>query len=391
MNRTYKVMPAAARIMRTAKHTAALGLLSACVLASPAHALESRSYVVTWFAAATHSEDGDCVGGLNPKLDEQYAKDLRAQGKSGAEVEALMKNYSEYDERGWDSTSVRALMNNRARVNGAVANAFAHPAAVPDPHLRSVTGGKAYGFNLDGRGAADKASFEDPQTHEKGIDNQMTRALGCIDPFRGTLENDGAFWLFMWMAEKDSTPAWLLKLSGEDLSHDGPVTITLTRALDVPKFNGDGSARADMTYREDPDPRIAHNTFKGEIKNNVVTITEPQGALHLARDQLTFPNFDLRNFHVRLTMTPEGDIGGLLGGYQPIEQIYFALGQGGLAAEGNYSPELPGIYYLLRNLADADPDPKTGQNWSISTTYHIKAVPAFIVPAKDALPAVARR
>jgi hypothetical protein len=43
---------------------------------------------------------------------------------------------------------------------------------------------------------------------------------------------------------------------------------------------------------------------------------------------------------------------------------------------------MPGIYYLFKKFADADPDPITGQNASISATYYMQAVPAFVVAAE---------
>jgi len=333
---------------------------------------------MSYFSAATSSTDGDCKGGINPKLTAQYGKDLLALGYTGAEVESLLKDYAYDGFIGWDKDKIGQLMNSRARINGKPVNAFANPAAVADPHLKFSTGKYAYGFDLDGKGAQNPMAYEDPDTHEHGVDNQMFRALGCIDPFRGTLEHGTAFWLFMWMAEKESAPAWLITVTGEDLSKDGPVAIKFDRAIEVPKFNANGEARADMTYREDVDPRTEGNVFQGEIRGGVLSVTQ-HGPLHMMQDQLTFPNFDLHSFHMRLSPKPDGHIEGFIGGYQPIDQIYFALGQGGYAAENNYSPELPGIYHLLRKLADGDPDPKTGQNWSISTAYYIKAWPAFVV------------
>ena len=370
--------------LRAGMMAAAMG---AALAAPGAASAETRSYVMSYFGAAASSTDGDCVGGLNPKLDQQYAKDLRDLGYSGPQIEDMMRGFS--GEGGaWDKDEVGRLMNSRARVNGEAANAYAHPAAVADPHLKYVTGKYAYGFNLSGLGAGDPNGFEDPETHEKGIDNQMFRALGCIDPYRGTLEHGTAFWLFMWMAEKDSSPAWLITLTGDDLSKDGPVTIKLSRALEVPKFNANGEARADMTYREDPNPHTEHNVFEGEIKSGTVYVTQ-HTTLHMMQDQLTFPNFDLNKFHMRLALKGDGTAEGFLAGYQPIEEIYFALGQGGFAAENNFSPELPGMYHLLRRLADGDPDPKTGVRWDISTTYHIKAAEAFVVPESRAKNAAA--
>ena len=354
---------------------AAVLALATSVASQPAAAKETRSYALAYFGHAVSSKDGDCPGGLNPKLDIQYAKNLQALGLPGKEVEELMKTFGD-EGQSWDKNKIGQIMNARARVNGQPENSFAHPAAVADANLKYVAGKVAHGFNLDGRGANDADAFEDPETHEKGIDNQMFRALGCVDPFRGTLATGTAFWLFMWMAEKDSMPAWLITVDGDDLSKDGPVTVSLSRAIEVTKFNANGEARADMTYRQDPDPRTKANVFKGEIKGGVLSVAS-QGHLYMMQDQLTFPNFDLANFHLKLTSDAEGRMEGLIGGYQPIEQIYFALGQGGLAAENNYSPELPGMYHLMRKLADGPADAQ-GQKWSISTAYHIRAVPAFV-------------
>ena len=358
----------------------AAALLAA--LASPARA-ETQSYAVSWFAQADYSTDGDCEGGLNPKLPELYAKDLALLGYNSTDIEKLMKGYAgdgDY-ERGWNPNSVRGLMNMRARINGKPANPYANPAAVADPHLKYVTGKYAYGFDLDGKGASNPMAFEDPETHEKGVENQLFRALGCSDPYRGTLEHDNGFWSFMYMAQKDSTPAWLITLSGDDLSKDGPITITFGHALEPAKFNGNGEPRADMTFRIDPDPQYKGNVYQGEIKNGVISITQQPATLHEQQDQITYPVIDLKRFHVRLKIGPDGTMKGLLGGFQPIDQVYFGLAEGGMAHESNETPELPGTYWLLRKLADADPDPKTGQNWSISATYHITAVPAFAVPA----------
>jgi hypothetical protein len=43
--------------------------------------------------------------------------------------------------------------------------------------------------------------------------------------------------------------------------------------------------------------------------------------------------------------------------------------------------DIPGFYYALRHLADADPDPKTGQNQRLSVAWQFEAVPAFVLPA----------
>jgi len=47
--------------------------------------------------------------------------------------------------------------------------------------------------------------------------------------------------------------------------------------------------------------------------------------------------------------------------------------------EAVVSLDIPGIYYALKRMADAYPDPKTGENTAISGAYVVEAVPAFII------------
>ena len=357
----------------------ALFLISAtsvALVAVPASASESRSFVVGWFTQAHYSQEGDCPEGLNPGYEGQVPKSLAALGMSQDEITALLE--SEDPE---DRYKVRDLINNRARINGEPANAYAHPAAVADSNLKTVVGDYAYGFDLDGKEDA-PGSFEDPLTGEKGVDNELFRILGCIETFRGTLSNAPTYsaWAFTMM--KDSTPAWLITLEGDNLDEDGPVKIYFDRAMEFVKSDANGKPRADMTYRVSPDPR-SHNVFDGEIDNGTVRITEP-GVLNLLQDPLVFPEFTLHNTHLRMDIKTDGAVEGIVGGYQPWLPIYFAYSGGGLAAEHDIMGDIPGIYHLLRRYSDAMPDPETGENTAISASYYFEAVPAFAVAPGEA-------
>ncbi len=72
----------------------------------------------------------------------------------------------------------------------------------------------------------------------------------------------------------------------------------------------------------------------------------------------------------------------MLGGYLPWYPIYWANASRGTGTEYDMAQDAIAMYYALRKQADADPDPKTGQNRSISSAYVIEAVPAFVVPAE---------
>jgi len=359
------------------------GAFLATAYGPQAEALETRSYVMSSFWHAANSQDGDCPDGLNMKIKEQYAKDLADVGYSQEDIKRMIDDYV-----GGGGKELMAAVINRGRINGKPVNAYAHPMAVVDPKLKTMDGKYAYGFNLDGKGAA-PGSFEDPETHEVGVDHQLARVLGCIEPMRAILREGSAFWRFMWLATKDATPAWTLTVTGEDLNKDGPVTIKLGRAMEPTRYNGNGTARSNLTFRIDPDPRFNKNEYAGQIKDGVISITEP-GDILLLQDPVSLPTFSMTKFHARFKMRADGVLEGLIGGYQPIDQIYFSFASASSNAETNYSPELPGIYHSMNRLAEADPDPKTGHNRSISASYYVEFVPAYVMPvSKRAGPNVA--
>ena len=97
------------------------------------------------------------------------------------------------------------------------------------------------------------------------------------------------------------------------------------------------------------------------------------------------PHVTLSHTHLRLDLKGDGTLDGFIGGYEPWRDVYFGLAWGGQAAEITVSGETPGLFYMLRKYADANPDPKTGENRDISITYRLIAVPAFHVQA-DASP-----
>lgn len=348
------------------------------LFALPANALETRSYAIEWFSLGSYSQDGDCIGGVNPPTREQYAKSFELMGYAPDEVQKLMSEYAGEDPIA--SANARDKLRMRGRIDGEPVNAFVHPWAVADPQLKGVTSDFAFGFDLDGK--AGPQSFTEPRTNAKGIDNQLFRALGCIEQFRGTYSFRPTFWDFIWGSMKETIPAWLMTISGEDLDRDGPVTITFDRAIEQLVFGPSGDVVADTTYRADPDPR-SHHVFQGVIKDNVLSISTP-GDLQLLLDTLSFTEFRLANTHLRLEMEPSGRLNGFIGGYQPWGDIYFGIAQGGLAYEGMIINDIPGVYYLLKRYADAHPDPETGQNLAISAAYHIELVPVFVVPADQA-------
>jgi hypothetical protein len=349
---------------------------AALLFATPA-AAESRTFVVSFFAQATASKDGDCSKGVNPTIEEQYLLNLRALGYSEAEIAEMKRK----DDEG--GGQIGPIMMNRGRIDGQPVNAYAHPTAVIDPKLNALDGKLAYGFDMDGKGPNDPDGFVDPETGQRGVDHQAYRALGCMRTFRGSLEGRPTFWDWAWGQLRDSQPAWLITIEGEDLSRDGDVTVTFDRAVEYVASNTDSSPRRDVTYRIDPDPR-SHNVYKARIREGVVLLAAPGTAdFRMMQNPLVTPELKLKRLHMRLNISPDGAMKGMLGGYQSWRELYFGLGSSG-TREVCITGDIPGIFYLLRRHADGDPDEKTGENTTISVTYYIEAVPAFAVSARPA-------
>lgn len=345
--------------------------------AQPAVA-ETRTFVVSWFTQAMYSRDGDCPAGVNLPWKEHRLKILKDYGFTGEQIEAMVQE----ELSGQGRSPIQAFIAMRGRINGQPASPYTYPATVIDPKLHYVEGAKlGYGFDLDGKQGA--SGFVDPDTGEKGVDNELARALGCMREFRGSKTTPPLYWEWTWGQLKGNQPAWIITLTGADLAKDGEVTITFDRALEHLRQNIDGSPRKDVTYRIDPDPR-SHNVYAGRIKDGLITLASPGTVgINLLQDPLVAMVFRMSKVRMRLKIISGDALEVMVGGYQPWSDLYFSFAGGGAANESASTGDMPGIYFLFRRHADADPDPATGQNASISATYYMRGIPAFAASPKS--------
>src|SRR5688572_20640865 len=121
-----------ADMTRKASRKAAIScVLSAAVMAAGfppiAHA-ETRSFVVSNFSQGTRSGEGDCPGGINPGIEEQWRRELVSGGMKPEEAAALVQATEDGDRK--SSQAARDAIINRATINGKPANAYANPAAI---------------------------------------------------------------------------------------------------------------------------------------------------------------------------------------------------------------------------------------------------------------------
>ena len=352
------------------------GALAACIAVS-AHAGEagkSKGFLVSWFHVAQYfdAQGRDCPHGINPGPEQYYRRELAAIGKSKAEIDDYIKNFLDLSKM----SDTAPVVQMRGRVNGQPTDVYAHPDSVPDPQIYTVEGPYSYGFNLDSK--EDTGNFIEPDSGEKGIDNQLYRVTNCINEIRPHSPTEYApLPTSYWSVVQEVMPAMLIELSGiDDEQNDDDVTVAFYRAQERAQSDSNGGMLGGLSFHIDPNPRW-HNIMHGKIKNGVVT-TEPTN-LNIATDPFVMPEHKFTRARLRLQIAANGNMKGRLGAYHAWYPYYWMYGVGTWGVEATNNIDLPGLYYALKRAADADPDPKTGENTSISLAYQIDAVPAFVI------------
>jgi hypothetical protein len=356
-----------------------VGFALAGLATSAASARETRSFTFKLFAPAIYSQDDNCPSGLNPLSHDIFMNLLNSNGKTKDEAEAVIDKIVTGGPAGREASKI---ITERGTFDGKKVNAYANPLTVPDPGFKTAVGRYAYGFDLDGKGAT-PGSFEDPETHQKGVDNGLFRVYGCL---ANHVQAPGAspnYPLETWEMILDTMPAWVLSVTGADLSKDGDVTVTIDRAINSTLRDAHGHVRHDQTFQIDSDPR-SHTVFQGKIENGVLNVKAP--SMFLLGDQFFLTEFDLTNVNIRLKLKEDGAAEGFLGGYLKWMSVYFQHAGNGLNAETFRGMDIVGLYHAFRRTADADPDPVTGQNTRLSSAWRIELVPAFVIPANRGTP-----
>lgn len=325
---------------------------------------ETRGYAISLIYTASYSDKDNCPKGGNGGTTDMKRRILLSRGYTKEQAFKII-SANDVDEKG-----ERIDFRDRGVMDGHPVNVGNFPMSVPDPGIETAQGRFAYGFNLDGQIGTN--SFEDPETGEKGVDNQMWRVLGCYANYtvrRPVIPYNESI---VWDTAMDSMPAWLVSISGADLSKDGDVTVTFDRSLNVLMRNAHGAVLRGSSYTVDRDPR-SHSVFKGHIKDQIVTI-EP-GDFFMQGESQFYAVLRFANTHLRFKLNPNGTLSGVIGGYQPWRDYYHYLA---IRGENDGLVDLPGTYYAMKRLADADPDPATGENRAISSAYYVEAAPVFL-------------
>ena len=250
------------------------------------------------------------------------------------------------------------------------------PSTEPEPFpFYEVVGSISNGLNLDGK--IDPNDFTSPKG-EKGIDNQLYRATGCINAYRGP---DGFH--YNYLQKQMITNGYnriSIELSDVDsLVNDDDVTVTSYRTRDWLTTDANGAFFEGGTQRVDYRWGKKFITrFHGKIVDGVLT-TEPADIYFPDVDVHTnFSNQYIRGGRYKLKLTPNG-AEGHLAGYADVITFYEALNQTMSTSHQSYGQlSSPSLYRALHRLADGYPDPKTGANTAISSALQLKFVQAFM-------------
>lgn len=308
-------------------------------------------YVLTnryWSLYETEGAKIECPQGFNDGPREQFKK-LYSDGKKRSVVEAQLKREGEQ----W------------------------HPSKAAEAFVFHEAQGKlAYGVNLDGKVGPN--DFDSPQG-EKGIDNQMSRALGCIAGYRTGGPNYHFENLFM---QGYNDTRILIDLSGvDDLNSDDDVTVNVYRGSNSllqdatgEGFIPGGTQQADLRWGKDYIFKL-----KGKIVDGVLTTQ--------SIDRIVFPwgsTFNTTGYQVfrgmqfKLKLTQQG-AEGFIAGYADVEAFSHHLNTHWSTHHQSYGQlSSPSLYRSLSRLADGYPDPKTGDNTAISSAVKVKFVQVFI-------------
>jgi hypothetical protein len=350
--------------LRLASALAALGLTSAAFAAGASGAddvpstLQNRSiaYVTAelhWAVYQTPDGKAECPDGFTTYGPREMFKDKFPNGG--------------------------ALVDTQLRTEADIWFPHDRPDASP---FREAKGPTAIGLNLDGKNGPN--DFTSPDG-ERGIDNQLYRAIGCSLFFRGP---DGTFYIFGDKFVHDATfNRTMIEITNvDDLRNDPDVDVTFYRGLDklMTDATGDhivagGSQRIDTRFGK----RFERH-MKGKIVDGVLT-TEPADVSWPWTAFGRIPgghNFRALRFKLKLTPT---EATGLVGAYDDVDEWYthlLAQSTHHLSYGQLYGPALNRV---LHQLADGYPG-KDGVNTAISLAMQIQMAQVFVVHPAPAGP-----
>jgi hypothetical protein len=237
------------------------------------------------------------------------------------------------------------------------------------------------GLDLDGKTGPN--DFTSP-TGDKGIDNQLFRAIGCSRFYRGP---DGTFFIFgdKYARDLDFNRTLIEITNVDDLNNDNDVDVAIYRGLD--KLMTDASGNKIMpggTQRIDGRfGKRFESHLKGKIVNGVLVTTPADIYWPWAAFPRVPGGHHIRGMRFNLKISPT-EASGLIAGYADAEEWYTHLIGAQSTHHLSYGQlNAPGLYRSLMRNADGYPGPD-GAMTAISSAMEIRMSQVFVVhPEKE--------
>ncbi len=248
--------------------------------------------------------------------------------------------------------------------------------AEPFP-FQEAGGNISIGLNLDGR--TDTNDFVSPDG-EAGIDNQMFRALGCIENYRGP--NGTLYFFTNRYMQAMNYNRYIVELTEVDsLVNDDAVVVTTYRGLDAlltdatgNDYLPGGSQRVDGRFGKEFVQRFPAKIVGGMLISEPADHTMPATA---AFEDTSVQVYRGLRFQLRLTSERAE---GLMAGYTDVDNFHLQLNTAWSTHLQSYGQlSSPSLYRAMNRLADGYPDPVTGRNTAISSALEVKFTQVFVV------------
>jgi len=297
------------------------------------------------------------------------AKDAKTQcpvALNDGPPEQFKKLYPEGTERTVEGT--------RLSWEGELWNPSGKP--LPGAPYYEVQGKVGRGLNLDGK--VDENDYIDPDSGEKGIDNQVFRTVGCTFNYR-----DGQTSTLTPQWRRATYNIFVIELTDVDsLQNDDDVTVTTYRGKDrlITDATGNEYLPGGTQSLDTRWGKRYIQTFKGKITDGVLTteakdLIMPAASVYAPRDGA--PDIIYRDMRFNLNLT-DTQANGYMGGYADVWTWYYHSHKTRDSRHQAYGGTAgPTLYRALMKNADAYPD-KNGQNTAISTALDVKFVHVFV-------------
>jgi hypothetical protein len=346
--------------------------LAAALIATPALAEWTRTYVVEWNEPAMYygaktgvtAPGTDCPNGTNPEID--WVKVLVDAGYTPDEARWLRNpaNPTRSPVHGQNQMAFRG--KDRA-------NVYVNPTSMTDPGLVGVSGTIGEGIDLDGDA---QTGFTSP-SGEPGVDNVFYKTLGCWKTYRGPPRlSSGALQFNDSMRNGAWTTVVVVAGRGDDPLNDKHVRVGFYASDDKMVKDGNGAIARDYTFRIKPHARyealFAARTVNGRILSTAASDV-------MLRDPGYTRDLELLRARVDLRMKEDGTLSGYIGGYRPWEAVYKGwVNARGPVIESLTWVQLPAVWYALRRNADFSPKGAKGEKTHISFALRVDALPAYV-------------